>query len=397
MPKTISFHNGTAWSRGHNIRDERYTSKQEHIDKALTEQNVTVRDVPVRQAYAEIFEQAVEEYNAKQTRSDRRITDYYDKIKQDKRKHPVYECIVQIGDRSDTGNSAELEKQALIRFAEEWDKRNPNLRLVGAYIHCDEPDGTVHMHVDYIPVAECTRGMRLQNSLDKALQQQGFQTENIHQTAQIAWQDSEREALCAICRDLNIDAQRNQGIGKGREYFTPQEYRRAKDEQQEKIEEELQPLRKEYKRLTKTLSEKELKSLDVTPKRLMGGFKGLSPQQAQELVNTSTALSKENKRLKKENNQLKEKNKELKSDKDTAVAELISIKQERQTIFSREKLEQMEREQKLQHRVSSAESERDELRKYMNELKFADGSTALEHFEEQTRKNQQQFRRGLDR
>lgn len=37
MPKTISFHNGTAWSRGHNIRDERYTSKQEHIDKALTE------------------------------------------------------------------------------------------------------------------------------------------------------------------------------------------------------------------------------------------------------------------------------------------------------------------------------------------------------------------------
>ncbi|MBQ3885666.1 MAG: plasmid recombination protein, partial [Ruminococcus sp.] len=145
MPKTISFHNGAAWSRGHNIRDERYTDKQKHIDKTLTEQNVTVRDEPVRQAYAEIFGQAVDEYNAKQKRSDRRITDYYDKIKQDKRKHPVYECIVQIGDRSDTGNTAEQEKQALIRFAEEWDKRNPNLHLVGAYIHCDEPDGTVHM------------------------------------------------------------------------------------------------------------------------------------------------------------------------------------------------------------------------------------------------------------
>ena len=51
MPKTISFHNGSAWSRGHNIRDERYTNKQEHIDPTLTVNNVTLRDVPVRQAY----------------------------------------------------------------------------------------------------------------------------------------------------------------------------------------------------------------------------------------------------------------------------------------------------------------------------------------------------------
>ncbi len=245
MPKTISFHNGTVWSRGHNIRDERYTNKQEHIDKALTEQNVTVRDVPVRQAYTEIFGQAVEEYNAKQKRSDRRITDYYNKIKQDKRKHPVYECIVQIGDKDDTGNSAELEKQALIRFAEEWGQRNPNLYLVGAYIHADEPNGTVHLHCDYIPVAECSRGMKIQNSYDKALQQQGFKSENIHQTAQIAWQEREREALTAICRDLNIDAQHSQGIGKGRGYLTPQEYQRTKDRMKEQIETELQPLRDE--------------------------------------------------------------------------------------------------------------------------------------------------------
>ena len=241
--KTISFHNGTSWSRGHNIRDERYTNKQEHIDKALSEQNIIIRDVPIRQAYSEIFGQAVKEYNAKQKRTDRCIDDYYNKIKQDKRKYPVYECIVQIGDRSDTGIFAELEKQALIKFSEEWDKRNPNLRLIGAYIHADEPNGTVHAHIDYIPVAECTRGMRLQNSLDRALQQQGFKTKNIHQTAQIAWQDSEREALCVICKELNIDAQRNQGIGEGREYLSPKEYKLAKAKQQEQIETDLQPLK----------------------------------------------------------------------------------------------------------------------------------------------------------
>lgn len=252
MPKTISFHNGTAWSRGHNIRDERYTSKQEHIDTSLTANNVTICDMPVRQAYEEIFGQAVQEYNNRQKRADRKIECYYDKIKHDKRKHPVYECIVQIGDKDDTGNSAELEKQALIRFAEEWSQRNPNLYLVGAYIHADEPNGTVHLHCDYIPVAECSKGMKIQNSYDKALQQQGFKSENIHQTAQIAWQEREREALTAICRDLNIDAQHSQGIGKGRKYLTPQEYRRAKSEQQAQIDEELQSLKEEldeYKQL----------------------------------------------------------------------------------------------------------------------------------------------------
>lgn len=257
MPKTISFHNGTSWSRGHNIRDERYTSKQEHIDKLLSEQNVIIRDVPVRQAYEEIFGQSVQEYNNRQTRKDRRIDCYYDKIKHDKRKHPVYECIVQIGDKDDTGNSAELEKKALIKFAEEWEQRNPNLYLIGAYIHADEPNGTVHLHCDYIPVAECSRGMKIQNSYDKALQQQGFKSKNIHQTAQIAWQEREREALTAICRDFFIDAQHSQGIGKGRKYLTPQEYRIAKNKQQEKINEELQPLKDELS---------EYKQLDVSEK-----------------------------------------------------------------------------------------------------------------------------------
>ncbi|MBR1444035.1 MAG: plasmid recombination protein [Firmicutes bacterium] len=254
MPKTISFHNGSSWSRGHNIRDERYTNKQEHIDKTLSEQNITVRDVPVRQAYADIFGQSVEEYNIKQKRSDRHINDYYNKIKQDKRKHPVYECIVQIGDRSDTGNSAIPEKQALKQFAEEWDKRNPNLRLIGAYIHCDEPDGTVHMHLDYIPVAKCTRGMQLQNSLDRALQQQGFHSENIHQTAQIEWQDRERDALCKICKSLGINVQREQGISENREHLSKREYIRAKEKQQVKIEEELKPLREETEKAVKELA-----------------------------------------------------------------------------------------------------------------------------------------------
>lgn len=307
MPKTISFHNGTVWSRGHNIRDKRYVSNQEHIDPTLSNQNIILCDVPVRQAYEDIFGKAVKEYNSLQKRADRRIDDYYNKIKFDKRKHPVYECIVQIGDRNDTGNTAEPEKEALKRFVETWNERNPNLHLIGAYIHADEPDGTVHMHLDYIPVAECNRGMYIQNSLDRALQQQGFKSENIHQTAQISWQEREREVLASICRDLNIDAQHSQGIGKGREYLTPQEYKRAKRQQQEQIEEELQPLKKAVADAQKNLESLEgriLKQSEVNAlngkKNFLGALKGISYDEYLSLKKTAekvNAVRKENKNL----------------------------------------------------------------------------------------------------
>lgn len=179
---------------------------------------------------------------------------------------------------------------ALQRFAEKWDARNPNLRLIGAYIHCDETNGTVHLHIDYIPVAECTRGMKLQNSLDRALQQQGFKSENIHQTAQIAWQDREREALCAICRDFNIDAQHNQGISKGRKHLSTKEYIRAKEEQQAQIENELKPLKDELKKAKerKNILDK-IDDIDIKPSKLHKGYMLVLEKDLKKLINTSKA------------------------------------------------------------------------------------------------------------
>lgn len=314
MPKTISFHNGTEWSRGHNIRDQRYTAKQIHIDKTLKQQNVTVKDIPVRQAYDEIFGSAVKEYNAKQKRTDRKINNYYEKIKADKRKHPVYECIIQIGDRNDTGNMAKLEKQALIKFAETWEQRNPNLYLIGAYVHADEPDGTVHLHIDYIPVAECTRGMSIQNSLDRALQQQGFHSENIHKTAQIEWQEREREVLANICRSLNINAQHTQGISKGRGHLTKREYIKEKESILQDATEELQTLQQqvkiEQKKLT-TLQGKVLKQREVNAikgkKSLMGALKNVTYEEYLSLKKTAKKIDN----ITKINQSLEQANKEL--------------------------------------------------------------------------------------
>lgn len=238
-PKTITFHAGTQYSRGHNIRDERYTDEQKHIDKSLSINNEVICDEPVREAYQRIFGAAVQEYNEKQRRADRRIDDYYVKVRDSKVLHPVYEVLVQIGDKDDTGNAATEEKAVLREFAQTWDERNPHLRMIGAYIHADEPNGTVHMHLDYIPVADCTgkRGMRLQNSYVAALGQQGFVATKASETAQMMWEDAQRECLEEMCRQHGISAQANQGLT--HTHLSVKEYQRAKDRQSEQIKGEL--------------------------------------------------------------------------------------------------------------------------------------------------------------
>lgn len=52
------------------------------------------------------------------------------------------------------------------KFVEEWQERNPNLELIGAYYHGDEPGAEPHVHLDYIPVAHgYTKGIETQTGL----------------------------------------------------------------------------------------------------------------------------------------------------------------------------------------------------------------------------------------
>jgi hypothetical protein len=239
MSKTITFHNGTTLCQEHNRRNEKYTDKQSHIDKSLRDKNVILVDKKLKDAYEEIFGDAVKEYNAKQKRSDRKIKDYYQKIKDDKQRNLVYECIVQIGDASDTGINSPKEREALLSYATGWKKRNPNLELVGCYLHADESEGTTHLHIDYIPVAKVNkRGMAIQNSFEKALNEQGFKSENANKTAQMKWEQNERKVLENICTKLGIDAKANQDKTKGRGHLSVAEYKSAKQDMLAEVQEE---------------------------------------------------------------------------------------------------------------------------------------------------------------
>lgn len=199
---TISTHNGSQAHRGHNIRDERAIKNQDHIDR---EKGIEIwRDEKPRDAYERLFGQAVKDYNSKQTRADRRIDDYYNKIHESKKQHPVYEVIVQVGSK-DNPVSADTCKEILKEYYDTWDERNPNLVLIGAYFHPDEK-GEPHLHADYVPYAEYDKGLSIRTGLNKALEAQGYEKAG-KATPQIQWEKSENAYLERLCRDRGIEVE----------------------------------------------------------------------------------------------------------------------------------------------------------------------------------------------
>lgn len=177
-PYSISLHNGTKWSRQHNIRGAGLAEKEAHIDPEGY--HVAFIDKTIKESYNEVFGKAILDYNAKQKRNDRLITDYLAKVKDEhkrspsKKPHASYEMIVEIGNR-DHHPSVQKSEEALKSWLDEFQKQNPNVVVFGAYFHADEPNAGPHMHIDYYFVKrENKRGMELQVSQNGALNEQGY-------------------------------------------------------------------------------------------------------------------------------------------------------------------------------------------------------------------------------
>lgn len=174
---SISFKKGTNTSIKHNNRE--FTEKDwqakhhEHINEEKTAENIIIKQEWIRDKYTEIFGEAVEQYNKKQKRSDRKITDYFTKVKKDKTLNTQYEFIVQVGDIDDFKNNDDLKlaNTILKNYAESFEERNPKFKVYNAVIHNDE--ATPHLHINVIPVADgYKQGMTLRPALNKAMMQQ---------------------------------------------------------------------------------------------------------------------------------------------------------------------------------------------------------------------------------
>lgn len=229
-------------SQLHNRRDYEKIGKPipENIDSSKTVENITLVDKDIRQAYQEIFGDALEKYNSKQKRADRKIEDYLDHIQKSKNgEKPFYEDVVQWGSKDDfqTPQMRERAKEALVKYVEGFEERNPNLKLIGAYIHMDE--ASPHLHLDYVPVAYgYSRGLEIRNSLDKAMKQMGFQPENESRknNATKLWKENERVVFGQVCRDLGLEVEPERKSE--RKSLTVDEYKEARDEMLGHLEKE---------------------------------------------------------------------------------------------------------------------------------------------------------------
>lgn len=232
---TIATHNGSSLSQGHNRRDERYTSKDGHIDPNGLHEIWFDKDI--KEMYHELFDEAVEQFNQEEKKADRKIADYYQKIKADKQKHLAYETIIGVY-KTDKKVSEATKKEILKEYCDTWEERNPNLKLLGVYYHADEP-GEPHVHIDYIPVATYEKGLRLRNGIKRALEQQGFSGKTRGTNPVKQWTKRENEYLEKLCNDRGIEVEHD--IEK-KKHLSVREYKEINSyikEKKKKIDEEI--------------------------------------------------------------------------------------------------------------------------------------------------------------
>ena len=202
MKRTISFMTGKG-SVNHNSR--KFHAKNTDPERSCL--NVEYCNENVKDVYHELFDEALARYNEKQTRSDRRIDDYYEKIRSGKQEKPFHEIILQIGDKDNMGAKTEngqLAAKVLDKYMRDFQRRNPTLRVFSAYLHMDE--ATPHLHIDFVPYTTGSkRGLDTRVSLKQALSALGFKGGTRRETELNQWVAYEKEQLAAVMLEHGIE------------------------------------------------------------------------------------------------------------------------------------------------------------------------------------------------
>lgn len=202
MQRTISAMVGKG-SVNHNSRK----FKAENVDGSRTHLNIDYCNEPIKKIYHELFDEALKRYNEKQTRADRRIENYYEKIRNSKQEKPFHELILQIGDKENMSAESEngqLARQVLDEYYREFQERNPNLKVFSAHLHMDE--ATPHLHIDFVPFTTGSkRGLDTRVSLKQALAAQGFKGGTRGDTEWNQWVSAEKSALAFVMERHGIE------------------------------------------------------------------------------------------------------------------------------------------------------------------------------------------------
>lgn len=234
-------------SVNHNSRKFR----AENVDGTRTHLNIDYCNENIKTVYHELFDEALERYNVKQTRSDRMIKDYYEKIRSSKQEKLFHEIILQVGGKgnmnADTENG-ELAKQILDEYYQGFQERNSQLRVFSAHLHMDE--ATPHLHIDFVPfTTESKRGLDTRVSLKQALAAQGFKGGTRGDTEWSQWVQFEKEQLAAVMERYGIEWEHKGTHEKHLSVLDYKKQERAKEV--ERLGAEIEQKQSEYKSLSK--------------------------------------------------------------------------------------------------------------------------------------------------
>lgn len=202
MKRTISAMVGKG-TVNHNSR--KFHAK--NTDPERSHLNVEYCNENIKDVYHELFDEALARYNAKQTRKDRRIDNYYEKIDASKQEKTFHEIILQVGNKDDMNATTEngcLAAKVLDEYMRDFPKRNPTLRVFSTYLHMDE--ATPHLHIDFVPFTTGSkRGLETRVSLKQALAALGFKGGTRSDTEWNQWVASEKRQLAAVMERHGIE------------------------------------------------------------------------------------------------------------------------------------------------------------------------------------------------
>ena len=304
MKRTISFMTGKG-SVNHNSR--KFHAKNTDPERSYL--NVEYCNENLKDVYHELFDEALARYNERQTRGNRRIDDYYEKIRSSKQEKPFHEIILQIGDKDNMGAKTEngqLAAKVLDKYMQDFQRCNPTLKVFSAYLHMDE--ATPHLHIDFVPYTTGSkRGLDTRVSLKQALSTLGFKGGTRRETELNQWVAYEKEQLAAVMLEHGIEweqkgthekhlsvldfekkerakevAELEQSISDGKERLSNIQIQQRKAEQKtEQIRQEGEAIRQEVSELSETsnLLKEQAATLAEDKEKLLSDNEKLEKQQ----------------------------------------------------------------------------------------------------------------------
>lgn len=285
----------------HNNREltekEFKSDAHKHIKREKSKYNIQIFKRDIKDVYHDLFDDALNAYNAKQKRKDRKIDDYYKHVQKSKNLDLQREFIVAVGNKADWEKLSFEEKQevgeALARYVRDFNERHDNMTIYNAIVHLDE-GGAPHAHFNVVPTANGYKnGLSVQPSFRKALEQEGFGPSGHEQFK--AFRDAEVHRLHEFVHEIGIDRKAGQtnDIKDMREYKDAMEYiENRRSSQIVKIQREEKAHEEKMNELNERLKQQE----EMIQKR-DEAFKASKKQQARIIKQMNDEIMSESEKL----------------------------------------------------------------------------------------------------